>query len=188
MPTPGGASDRTSLSPRLIAATVALAIAGNIMALAIYRPVARLLLIERPLQNLEDERNVRWALALRDASSENAVVAVTWAGAIPYFSERTAVDLLGKSDVKIAHEPMHIPPGFWQRIIPGHAKWDYQYSIRELKPDAIQAPLFRTTYELDTPDAYLADYELRQVGKDAVYYVRRDTRNVRSVPLSTEQR
>ncbi len=83
---------------------------------------------------------VRQALLLRQLTDEHATIAVVWAGAAPYFSEREAIDLLGKSDFKIAHEQMHFEPtliarsfGFW----PGHLKWDYSYSIGQLQPDVV---------------------------------------------------
>ena len=62
-----------------------------------------------------------------------------WAGAIPYFDHRPSVDLLGKSDPFIAHQPPH--PG---ALYPGHMKWDYAYSVAALRPDVI-AQLWRPT-------------------------------------------
>jgi hypothetical protein len=152
----------------------------NLLALTPYEPFARLLLIEPPLENRSDQANVRAALALRANTRDDALVAVTWAGAIPYFSERPAVDLLGKMDPRVAHEPMHqwSDARIWTGFYPGHLKWDYQYAIGELKPDVIQAPLWRLSYELDTPEKYLEpDYELRQLG-GANWYVRRGSPNV----------
>jgi hypothetical protein len=139
-----------------------------------------MLLIEKPLETKQDEVNVRAALRLKEFTDPAAVVAVTWAGAIPYFSERRAVDLLGKTDVRIAHGPMHVFPGWlmWVGFLPGHLKWDYAYSIRQLKPDLIQAPLWRLSYVLDTPQQYLwPDYSLRVDTRDA-WYVRNDSPHV----------
>lgn len=81
--------------------------------------------------------NVRLALAIRDATTPEARVAVVWAGAIPYFSRRPAVDLLGKSDRVIARGERRLGP-----LYPGHDKWDYAYSIGRLRPDVI-AQLWR---------------------------------------------
>ena len=53
---------------------------------------------------------------------------MVWAGATPYFDHRPSVDLLGKSDTVIAHEAPHHRP-----LLPGHMKWDYAYSIGELR-------------------------------------------------------
>jgi hypothetical protein len=126
--------------------TVAGALALNLLAFSTSPIPAwkRMLLIERPLENGEDSEMVRAALAIRRHTNPSEVVAVSWAGAIPYFSEHPAIDLLGKMDRHIAHEPMHVPkgPGGSTRFIPGHLKWDYSYSIDVLKPDIIQAPLW----------------------------------------------
>lgn len=88
------------------------------------------------------------AINLREATSPNARVAVVWAGILPYFSERPAVDLLGKNDRRIARgpdRPLDPPPldmfdlapvpYFW----PGHSKRDFQYSVASLLPDVVQA-------------------------------------------------
>jgi hypothetical protein len=79
------------------------------------------------------------ALAVRDATSPTASVAVTWAGIVPYFSHRPAVDMLGRSDHTIARMA---PRGdaFW----PGHDKWDYAHSVGRLRPDVI-VQLWRPT-------------------------------------------
>jgi hypothetical protein len=54
-----------------------------------------------------------------------------WAGAIPYFSQRRSIDLLGKNDPVIAHGPARYV------FYPGHDKWDYAYSIGRLRPDLV---------------------------------------------------
>ena len=79
-----------------------------------------------------DAAMARYGLAIREVTDAKASVAVVWAGAIPYFSRRPAVDLLGKSDPVIAHGPSR-PIGF----TPGHTKWDYRHSIGRLRPDLI---------------------------------------------------
>jgi len=79
----------------------------------------------------DDEIMVRKALVIRAASPREARVAVIWAGAIPYFSRRPAIDLFGKSDPVIAH----LAPG--PVFLPGHDKWDFAYSIGQRRPDLI---------------------------------------------------
>ena len=74
-----------------------------------------------------------YGLALRSATADDATIAVTWAGAIPYFSDRQAIDLLGKSDRVIAMRIPQSTVGF----TPGHDKWDYAYSIGQLRPDVV---------------------------------------------------
>jgi arabinofuranosyltransferase len=84
-------------------------------------------------QNLAfDQAQVRYGVALKRATTPNASIAITWAGAPAYFfDDRRAVDLFGKVDRHIAEEPSHMP---WR---PGHTKWDVQYSIRRWRPDVL---------------------------------------------------
>lgn len=98
------------------------------------------LLLHRPIQTDGNQAMVTQALLVRQITDEHATIAVVWAGAAPYFAGRQAIDLLGKNDIKIAREPMRSEAtlmassfGFW----PGHQKWDYGYSIGQLKPDVI---------------------------------------------------
>ncbi len=129
-------------------------------------PLKRLFLIVKPYETASDERAVRSGLAIREFTRPDAVVGVVWAGAIPYFSERTCVDLLGKMDRRIAHEPMRaVNPNmpWWAAFHPGHMKWDYDYSIGQLKPDVIQAPLWPVTDTTLAAKPFLGDYELRAV-------------------------
>jgi hypothetical protein len=81
----------------------------------------------------DDAWAARYGLGLRAATAENATIAVTWAGAIPYFSHRPAIDLLGKSDSVIARRERQPTIDF----SPGHDKWDYAYSIGQLRPDVV---------------------------------------------------
>jgi hypothetical protein len=53
------------------------------------------------------------------------------ATAVPYFAHRPAIDLLGKNDRRIARLPGR------HSLVPGHDKWDYGYSIGELRPDVV---------------------------------------------------
>lgn len=86
-----------------------------------------------------NEEYVRIALDLRQITKEDAKVAVVSAGAIPYFSERYSIDLLGKSDVRVAHDKPHNLGRIYDLELfrPGHMKWDYDYSIGKLEPDVI---------------------------------------------------
>jgi hypothetical protein len=59
-----------------------------------------------------------------------ARVAVFAAGAVPYFSERVTVDMLGKTDPRLAHLPARVP-----RAI-GHAKFDAGLSLAQ-QPDLV---------------------------------------------------
>jgi arabinofuranosyltransferase len=128
-----------------------------------------------PLPPMHVEDNARMARAgvwLRQNADPHAVLAVRWAGTTPYFSHLPAVDLLGKSDVRVARRPMYPPaPGFHRFVsfYPGHLKWDYGYSLAALRPDLIAS--------LDYDDhirPYLAAYRPREV-EGITLYVRADS-------------
>ena len=109
-------------------------------------------------QTLLKEQN-RWLVGfgrqLRAESAPDTVVAYHWAGIAAYFSERPAVDVLGKSDRHIAHLEV-------DRFQPGHSKWDWQYVIHVQRPDVIQGasrgllrrPDFRASYRRAPRDEF----------------------------------
>lgn len=78
-----------------------------------------------------DIRRVKLGLHIAQHTAPEAVIAVHAAGQIPYYSERTTIDLLGLSDPIVAMGEGH------GEFYPGHNKWDYDYSIGELQPDLI---------------------------------------------------
>jgi len=122
------------------------------------------LLVDRPMEVDSNEQMVALALRLKEVTSPSAKVAVTWAGALPYFSERPAIDLLGKTDPVIAHESMHYRGGL--DFLPGHLKWDYGYSIGTLDPDVV-VQLWKEE-EAAVP-LLSADYEPRHIGQWIVF-------------------
>jgi hypothetical protein len=73
----------------------------------------------------------RLGVYLKQTTPEDAIIAVHAAGNIPYFSDRRTIDLLGKSDPVVAKGPSVT------KFNPGHNKWNYRYSITEMKPDII---------------------------------------------------
>ncbi|MFO0592424.1 MAG: hypothetical protein U0441_33080 [Polyangiaceae bacterium] len=120
--------------------------------------------VERPIWADEDETVVRYGLALGEATSPEARIGVTWAGAIPYFAHRDAVDFFGKCDARIANGPVHRGRLF----APGHNKWDLDHSVGGLRPDVIaQLP----ADEADVPDK-LATWGYDRVGPE-VFVLRR---------------
>ncbi|HEU4891915.1 MAG TPA: hypothetical protein VFT47_10215 [Vicinamibacterales bacterium] len=87
-----------------------------------------------------NHEDVEEALLLRAATAPDASIAVVRAGTIPYFAERPTIDLLGKNDRYIAREPARVPPGGtlgFRDFRPGHMKFDFAYSIGQLRPDVI---------------------------------------------------
>jgi arabinofuranosyltransferase len=105
--------------------------------------LAEVLLIKPPLRSGNGERNheeVERALLLRKITTREAQIVVARAGTIPYFSDRYSIDLLGKTDRHIAHESMRTFAAGWHKLIefrPGHMKFDYSYSIGQLRPDVV---------------------------------------------------
>jgi hypothetical protein len=74
----------------------------------------------------------RLGFIIKQSTLKDAVIAGHGAGQIPYYSERTSIDLLGKNDRIIASSK---PVNVYFR--PGHNKWDYTYSILQRKPDVV---------------------------------------------------
>ena len=126
-------------------------------------------LIERSIFVPGTERYTKDALVIREVTTPEARIAVVAAGNTPYFSERYSIDLLGKSDRQIAHQPARIPADRGHAIMfrPGHIKWDYAYSLGLLWPDVIVEP-FRESYEEARP--YLEDYESITINGHPMYF------------------
>lgn len=82
-----------------------------------------------------DKYWAREGFRYRRATDPKAVIAVFAAGSLAYFSERPAIDLLGKSDKHIAR----MPPAT-KVFRPGHDKYDLEYSINHLRPDLVAIP------------------------------------------------
>jgi hypothetical protein len=78
--------------------------------------------------NLPD--SVLAGIQLREHTADTATVAVITAGAIPYFSHRRAIDLLGKVDREIAR----LAPRGTNPI--GHLKYDYDAALAR-RPDFV---------------------------------------------------
>ncbi len=78
-----------------------------------------------------DIRRTRLGLFIARHTAPQAVIAVHAAGQIPYYSGRTTIDLLGLNDPVVAKGPVTGP------FYPGHDKWNYEYSIGQLRPDLI---------------------------------------------------
>jgi hypothetical protein len=77
------------------------------------------------------------AIAIDAMTLPGASVGVIWAGTLPYYVDRYALDYLGKSDPYIAGLDADISgDAGWGAMIsvPGHNKYDLEYSIVERKP------------------------------------------------------
>ena len=109
-----------------------------------------------------NERNTTIGLYVKEITEEDAKVAVVVAGAIPYYSDRLSIDLLGKNDKLIARNEMK-PTGGTSPLDfrPGHSKWDYAHSIGDQRPDVI-VELWAGTSDEAAP--YMEDYVVIEVG------------------------
>jgi hypothetical protein len=93
------------------------------------------LLIKPSMFAGENGDKVQTAYLLEALTTPDATIAISGAGIVPYFANRTFIDLLGKSDKRIGRGPAHV--GALPEYVPGHMKWDYDYSIGQLDPDVV---------------------------------------------------
>jgi hypothetical protein len=135
--------------------------------------VAKWTLAKRPIFVDGTERITQIGLTLKEITLPGASIAVVSAGGTIYFSERNGVDLYGKMDKVIAHTKPRAPKGLvdFADTRPGHAKWDYAYSIGELQPDIIAQFVDET---LDEARPYLGNYTRYEVN-GFPFYIRNDS-------------
>ena len=143
-----------------------------------WKSIERWSFTRRPDYVAGGDRNLQIALALENVTRPGASVAVVGAGTIPYFlPDRYAIDILGKADPYIAHQPvrtsMGIPDIPYMR--PGHMKWDYAYTFGTLKPDVIVS-IWEGTGEEAAP--YLEDYVYPTIAERVKVYLRKDSLNI----------
>jgi len=163
-------------------AGLAMALAGVFLLDFNYSYFREWLLITPPYFTEENEANLRRALAIKELTDPDATVAVSWAGAPPYFADRKGVDLLGKSDPHIARLPADP-----DRHIPGHSKYDLNYSLEEYKPDVI-ATEYLDIY-VDQPSFALYNrYYVEFAGRETSLWVRYDTDKVHTHRMSRAPR
>ena len=95
----------------------------------------------RPYKVLSNEYNVNTAVLLNRLTTREATIGVFWGGSIPYYTDRKAIDFLGKSDKHIARLPADQSgkiSWYGMKSVPGHNKYDLNYSIKRLQPTYIQ--------------------------------------------------
>ncbi len=142
--------------------------------------LTELFLITPPLHSGNGDENheeVKQALLLRKVTTSEATILVARAGTIPYFSDRYSIDLLGKNDRYLAHEPMRRMSSGLHKLIefrPGHMKWDYDYSVGQQKPDVI----VQLWEHGDQAKEYLEKYYRRVKLLDQCVYVKEGSANV----------
>jgi arabinofuranosyltransferase len=93
-----------------------------------------------PTMHKQEKSQMVWfSDVIENITTPDASIAVTWAGTLPYFSDRPIVDILGKTDHYLSRIPMKQSTGQNKLMFfyPGHLKFDYKYSLGEKKPDVV---------------------------------------------------
>ncbi len=155
-------------APRLLAPAGRLALVGLSLlgAFAFYSPIATrewLLPTTPTLWWQENIENARMGFYLREQTPPEMSIALHSAGTTAYFSERPAIDVLGKSDRQIAKLPVKF-------FHPGHSKWDWDYILLERRPDVIT----EMSRGLDNHPELASRYYLAQTPDGLQFHVRKD--------------
>ena len=79
--------------------------------------------------------HVNVSLSINEFTTDDASVGVFWAGVIPYYTSRYAIDFLGRNDPYIAGLPAEVTASYSR---PGHNKYDLEYSILDRKPTYVE--------------------------------------------------
>lgn len=110
-----------------------------------------------------NEQNVKYGFYFRDFVTTDTTIAVHWAGVSPYFSQRPAFDVLGKSDPHIAAMTV-------ERFAPGHSKWDWSYTLAQ-HPDVF----INVSRGLDQMADFRSQYYQFRGASGFEYYVRKNS-------------
>jgi hypothetical protein len=100
---------------------------------------------EPPYTTMSNKNHTQVAIALEQITTPDATIGVFWAGTLPYYVDRTAIDFLGKNDKYIAglQPDLSGAVGWFGMVsVPGHNKYDLEYSIETLLPTYIQGTLW----------------------------------------------
>jgi hypothetical protein len=124
-------------------------VSGLVSALAVlavlcvvnFRFMPEITMREKPFQAPDSWGGINIAIALEEVTTPDATVGVIRAGVIPYYTGRYSVDFLGKSDPRIATLPPDLSGASarpWTSSLPGHNKYDLEYSIKQLRPTYVE--------------------------------------------------
>ena len=113
-----------------------------------------------PMYRTNNVDSVQFARALCNFTTPDTKVGIFWAGVTPYLCEREYADLLGRADRHIARKQVDSFRG------PGHAKWDWDYVLREVRPDVIST----TTPDLLEYDGFERDFCLARFPTASVVF------------------
>ncbi|HVT15967.1 MAG TPA: hypothetical protein VHQ90_07265 [Thermoanaerobaculia bacterium] len=160
---PGGPRDPLALRCALLAATAAALLAAN----GLWQPESaeeswrKLAAVSRPTEADKYREIIGLVRLAQKLAAPSAVVAVTWAGTPAYFSDFRMVDTLGYNDRHIAREKpaRELTEDNFEDYVPGHAKWDYAYLLRERRPD-----IFLQTWGGEEVTSALRAHGYRRIG------------------------
>jgi hypothetical protein len=130
------------------------------------------LLRRPPYGTYANQTSVRCALAARRIAEPDAVAAVVWAGAFPYYARLTCVDLLGKCDPYVARLPARR-----EVYRAGHNKFDTPTMLTRHEPDLV------VDRPSDLPPTFFIQYQPAKIsvdGRDLVLAIRRDSSRIKS--------
>lgn len=161
------------------AACFGLALINFNLLLGDWKSIERWTLARRPDYVAGSDTNLTTALALGASTTPDASIAVLGAGTIPYLlPEHRVLDILGKTDPVIAHQPVKTPMSIADipDMRPGHMKWDYAHTFGELRPDVIVS-IWPGTADEAAP--YLEAYVQGVIAPRIKVYLLKDSPNVR---------
>ncbi|MEB3355566.1 MAG: hypothetical protein VKK04_02380 [Synechococcales bacterium] len=122
----------------------------------------------------EDRLNVEASIVLDNVLAEDAKIAVFFAGAYPYYTEREAVDCLGKSEKYVAR--LKPDPNF---LAIGHSKFDLDYCILQSNADAVRLLWWpNRSDELPKGELIFQGVWLNLSGTDFYFYFRKNSPHV----------
>jgi arabinofuranosyltransferase len=133
-----------------------------------------------------DYYNVLIGSRLSEVTEPDARVAIFWAGNLSYYMNRPVIDFLGKSDRFIAKNPpvrkVVSNKYNFSDFMPGHNKWNFEYSIGELQPDIVTRnwpdPEFFNQLELNKYKEYCINVTPSKFGDEFPIYVKNNSKNV----------
>jgi arabinofuranosyltransferase len=169
--------DRIPAMPRWSVSALLIVLALTGLYLMNSRFMPEFLLLKLPFQNDYARAHVEDAIALNELTNENATIGVFWAGSLPYYLDRVAIDFLGKSDKYIANRPPDTSgqiAGLGMDSIPGHNKYDLTYSIQTLLPTYVE----EFDWGTQKLSGWAEDYYVRVKYNDAKLYLLKDSPNV----------
>lgn len=129
---------RSIISPNVL---LTLAFSAGIVVRSVDRFLPQMLCIESPYQSSNNAHNINRAIAIKNVVTDEGTVGLFWAGTTAYYLSNYCIDFLGKTDPSIASLPPDMSGARgWNRMIsvPGHNKYDLDYSIKLLKPTYVE--------------------------------------------------